>query len=406
MTVRDDNSVNSANNPTLDNRIDETDFGLYKAMVLKIYYTDDAQNNTKSDKNPQIIYDLIVIGGNRDGQVFSNAQDLKHYGGISNYSERTWKAVTTLTRTDIADFTFNLETLDLLNGDVVYFQFLNGDMQYPIILGGAKHASNKKAEGAVADGPRKIDQFNGIKREITKDGEFKWTKANGFYSPVPLPDPELNVPLLQDQFVPTLGFEKAVEVSLGNKFDYKFKFNTTPAGTGLEIALDGIADTLKVTMLTGLNFTLDGLSDKASITTKAGAALTVDGLGQVLEQKTTAGTSMKIDGLADKIELKNAAGHSLAMDGAAGITMKLSSGSALEMKIAGDVSLKNAAGAKLEFAPTGFIKLGNNSAELFDLLDQAFTALSTQTAAGFNAPTSTVAIFTQLATMIKLIKGG
>jgi hypothetical protein len=51
------------------------------------------------------------------------------------------------------------------------------------------------------------------------------------------------------------------------------------------------------------------------------------------------------------------------------------------------------------------VALGGSAAEVLDLLDQAFTALSTQTAAGFGAVTSTVGDFAQLAAKIKTIKG-
>lgn len=400
---RPDNSLDSANNPVQGNMPEAKDFGLHKAIVLQAVYTDDQDNTTKSSSAPRVLYKVQVIGGPRDGQLFAHAEDMTQFGGVSNYSERIWKGTTTFTRSDIANLALTFEPLNKLNGDVVYIQFIGGDINFPIIVGGAKHSSNAVACATLTDGPRFKTRFNGITKEINKDGEYTWTKANGAYTPVPLPDIEGNAIVIQDQFAVLPGFQEAVKITLGNQFDYKMKMNVTP-GNGMEISIDGIADELKVTTLIGASFSINGISDKIEAKTFAGMAFSLDGLSDKMELKALTGASITVDGLSDEVALKTTAGAQLTVSGTSGVSIKDALGDALTLGT-GAVELKNATGAKISFDAAGFIKLGNNSGDVLAILGEAFTALSTQTAAGFGAPTSTVADFAQLLIKLKLISG-
>lgn len=69
----------------------------------------------------------------------------------------------------------------------------------------------------------------------------------------------------------------------------------------------------------------------------------------------------------------------------------------------GAISIKNSVGS-LVITPAGQLELKGAADGLVDLLVQAFQALSTQTAAGLGAPTSTVATFAQLAVKAQALK--
>jgi hypothetical protein len=73
------------------------------------------------------------------------------------------------------------------------------------------------------------------------------------------------------------------------------------------------------------------------------------------------------------------------------------------LKNAGDIEVKNATGS-LKITAAGQVELKGAADGLVDLFFQACQALSTQTAPGFGAPTSTVATFAQLMAKAQALK--
>jgi len=382
---RADNSYDSANNPVKGTNPVNVDFAMHKAIVLEAIYADDSRNSTKVTTAPRVLYRVIVVGGGRDGQVFSHCEDMTSYGGVSNYSERVWKGTTTLLRADIANLLTNIEPIDKLNGDEVYIQFIGGDINFPVIIGGAKHPSNAHKSATKADGPRVVSRFNGIKEEITKDGEYTWSKSLGKYTPVPLPDVEGNSTIVVDQFAVLPGFQDAIEFKVDNELKLALKVEAVPSKPFL-VDLDAKTDELSITSSLGTKVTLSGLS------------------GDSFEVASFAGASFKLDGLSDSFSIKTTAGAEFELSGISGALVKNTVGDELSLKN-GAVELKNLTGAHLSFNPAGLVKLGNNTGDVLQILGEAFTALASQTAVGFGAPTSTVATFAQLAVKLKLISG-
>lgn len=400
---RPDGSYNSIHNKNSSGAEFPRDFGTYKALITGISYADTDGNPTKNDPTAEVLYEVQIMGGHRDGQIFSNARVLNSFGGISNFEERTLKPVTTLSTKDFANPYFTFEVVKVLNGDQVYVQFVSGNLYSPLIIGCAKHPLGTNTGVTEAESSKYKIQFNGIYEEIDKDGQYLWKKANGKYVTVPVPNLLGKPEFLKEQFVPFPGQEEAVKITLGNQFDFLFKMNVTP-GTGISVGVDGIADSLTVTSGLGSSLLIDGLNDKLVYTTLVGAGLTVDGFSDAVEVKTAVGTALTLDGLSDQVDLKTAAGAQITVSGTSGITVKNALGDSLTLTN-GAVELKNLTGAMLAFDQTGFIKLGNASGDVLAILGEAFQALSTQTAAGFGAPTSTVADFVQLAIKLKLITG-
>lgn len=288
----------------------------------------------------------MVIGGPRDGQTFRNARDLYKYGSQDNYSENIRRALKTPTFVDPAS-TLSPTPAEQLNGDVVYFQFLNGDPAYPIILGSAKLAINEYPGATKADGPRTFTRYNGVNSSIDKDGVYTWSKDLGVFDPI-----------FQEWRV-TPGTEETLKVTVDAQAALKLAYNT-----GLSVELDSLADKFSLTMAVGTSFLVDGASDSLALTAKFGDTLSVSA--------------------ADGIQASTPSGTSLSMK-------------------SGEVTLKSLA-ATLTLGKDGKVALGNAAVELLAVIEEAFTALSTQTASGYGAPTSTVAKFAELTAKIGLLK--
>ena len=401
MAYRPDGSYNSSNNPTWGNRFLVRDYGLYKAMVREVYYSDE--NATRTKTKPLVTYNLVIIGGERDGEYFSNAVDMAFHGGLDNYSERLWKPSRTITQQDPGALTAT-ETQETLNGDVVYIQFLNGDLKYPVILGGARHTDDTHTSAIKEERSKLVSKFNGWSREITKDGELTWTKSNGAYQDTAVPDTRKPGRFLQEQFVALPGQENAIKITLNNEYNLKLAYDLGGGLEGISVELDGLKDSWTTKFATGFEHKIDAIADTFSVTSVAGTNLVLNGITDTIALATNIGASVTIDGILDTVTTTTAGGSSIEISGTSGITASEPVGASMSLST-GDVEISSVGGAKLNLTPAGKVTLGNSAVELLDLVDQAFTALSTQTAVGFGAPTSTVATFVQLATQIKLLKG-
>jgi hypothetical protein len=363
---RQDGSVRSSNNPVRQNRYLIKDYGLYKGVVRSVIYTDDDRNDSGAGQDPtETVYVVMVIGGDRDGQIFNNARLMRNLGGFDNYSEITLKSTEGISHQDITSIIAagdpSLNKIEKLGGDSVYIQFLNGDPHMPVIVGMSNH-QEAPADSTSTDGPVFVERYNGITTDIDKNGVFTWSKDNGAYVPF-LPNIDNPLAPFINQFAPLTGQTDAVVVTLNNTYE------------------------LSVAFLPGLTITADGLKDSVSIA-------------------TAVGTAFEISGPTDSLKLSTTGGASLALDTTSGLSVKTATGDALAIGN-GAVSLKNTAGANLSFDATGFIKLGNSSGDVLkDVLEALIQALTTEAPAGFGAPLLNVATYVQLLTKIQLITGG
>jgi hypothetical protein len=287
------------------------------------------------------------------------------------------------------------------NGDTVYIQFLNGDVTMPVIVGHAYHQA-AEPEAGKSDGPRYRWKFNGLLKEITKDGEITWSKDNGGYLPVA---PNTANPLYPfvSQFAALPGQEQAVKVTLGNEYNFKFEYML-----GLNVVIDGLADEFGFTTTTGASIKLSGAATDSFIaTTVLGTALKVEGgATDGITLGTKVGTTITVmGGTADAITLKAAFGDMLSISAKDGIQGSTPTGTKLSMKN-GAVEISSVGGAKLVLDKTGFVKLGNSSGDVLkDILGELLKSMSTATYSGFGAPGSNVADFIQLMTKLALITG-
>jgi hypothetical protein len=171
--IRQDGSVQSANTPVYNklakNRVDR-DYGIYRCMITRVYYTDDEQNLTFENK--QVTYDAVILGGPKEGQLINNAKAISCYGGEFNYAEKIYRPIETkeLREKKISEH----------KGDIVYIGFLQGNTSAPVIIGGGVQPFDKDSTGATkAEGFRVRTEYNGVFEEINKNGEWELRRKGG-----------------------------------------------------------------------------------------------------------------------------------------------------------------------------------------------------------------------------------
>ena len=267
MRTRWNGSIRSSNTPTYDQEgIARNDYMLYRCMVTKVLYVDDPANISKNATNPEVLYEVIILGGTEAGQTLSNCRLASWLGGNSNYSER----ILTASSKDPS----KVKLVDH-DGDIVYIEFIQGHDAYPIILGLAKGL--KDTSGAKkSDGPRFIDVYNGVTTKINNKGEWSRSMKSGKVSN---------------------GAFKAESSDL-----IKEEWTSTEQQV--------------TTFKSGLQITNDGKNDKVNITTAGGSSVIVDGKGKKATV-TTGSSKIEIDGNSSKITIK-AGSAEIIVDGNSG----------------------------------------------------------------------------------------
>lgn len=280
-------------------------------------------------------------------------------------------------------------------GDIVYVEADGGFKSHPVAWG------KLPAEGSEVQVPEEFQRIKPTNR--------------GFYTP--------EGHLIEfDDGDPITALGKGVRI-------------TTSDGSKIHITEDPLTDS-KITLerKEGAIVELDGIEDKITVKANFGDEFSVSA-ADGLQGSTPSGTSlsfkngainleassnkfdMELDGT---INIENASGNKVNITPTGEITAENVAGAKLAMTPT-EVTAENAAGSKMTLGPTevsminplgaGFkadgpqVAIGGPTAELVDLVVQAFTALSTQTAPGFGAPTSTVAQFAQLLAQAQTIKG-
>lgn len=257
MRQRWNGSIQSSNVPSYDREgVKRDDYGLYRCMVVDVLYVDDDKNISKNAKNPEVLYEVVILGGAASGQKLSYCRLASYLGGNLNVDERTLtKSSKDISKTKLSE----------LDGDVVFVQFTQGHDAYPQIIGMAKGISNKIG-AKKADGPRWLQEYNGVNRLIDNKGNLTVTLKGG---------------------------------TLTNGF---FKNGDTSVITDLLSVTD---EKFTRTFKSGLTVTEDGKNDQVIIKTKGGVTATVNGKNNNVSLKAGS-TEILIDGASGKISLKGA----------------------------------------------------------------------------------------------------
>jgi hypothetical protein len=270
MRQRWNGSIQSSNTPTINQEGNQRDdYGMYRCMVIDILYIDDPKNISKNARNPEVLYEVVILGGAATGQTLSYCRLASYLDGDTNYSERILKK----TSKDISKV-----KLSEHDGDIVYVIFNQGHDAYPTIIGLAR-GLNQKIGAKKADGPRFIESYNGFETLINNKGELNLTMLTG-------------------------------KTDDGTGF---FKASDAPLIIEKWASEESITRTYK----SGLVILEDGKSDKVVVTTKGGLTATIDGKGDKGEIKTAGGVTASFDGTSNKISLK-AGSAEVTIDGGSG----------------------------------------------------------------------------------------
>lgn len=289
---RSDGSIQSANTPVRGNlaaEAIEVDNGMYRCMVVEVYYTDDQGNLTFDNK--QVTYDCIILGGRQEGQIIPNCKLSNMFAGQYNYSERI------LRKAESAFAGTTGKRLAEQKGDIVYVQFVQKTSN-PVITGLGVHPLDKTTTGATkADGPIYKEEYNGIQRSINKNGEFCITRKGGTLSD-------------KGYFVPA---DRATEEEGGKAAELEYLSRIKMAGDTLVIedpksslTLDLVNEsfTAKIGKDKSTTFKIDGKNDKTSLTLASGTLIDVDGAGGVITIDADGGTNQIVISKSGEITIK------------------------------------------------------------------------------------------------------
>ena len=237
--------VLSSNTPTGANTGATRDNQLYRCIVVKRYFVDDPLNITQNAPNPQVLYDCAILGGFQEGQTISNCRLASWLGGQYNYAERILRP---------NQMPLNEIPLKDQDGDIVLVQYIQGENMAPMIVGMGTQPKDGDATGATIEkGPQWVEEYNGVKTEINKDGEYSLIAKGGEL------DMETNT------FMPAEGTQNSA-ITLD-----KDKKVTILAGEGTSIELNGQSDAINIKTNAGMNIVISG----SGISINAGATATI-----------------------------------------------------------------------------------------------------------------------------------
>ena len=236
--------VFSSNAPTPGNTGETRDNQLYRCIVTARYFVDDELNITQNAPNPQVLYDCAILGGFQEGQTISNCRLASWLGGQYNFAER----VLCPNRMPLNEIPLREQ-----DGDIVLVQYIQGQKMAPMIVGLGTQPKDGDATGAkIEDGPRWVEQYNGVLTTIDKEGQYSLIRKGGEL------DTETN------SFTPAETTESSIRLDKDSKI-------TILAGTGTTVALDGSADSVTISNNAGVNI----LITSSGITINGGSMATI-----------------------------------------------------------------------------------------------------------------------------------
>ena len=264
-----DTGVLSNNTPTPMNLGEGHNNMLYRGIVTKRYFVDDKLNVTQMASNPQVLYDVAILGGFAEGQIITNCRLASWLGGQFNYAERVLRPISK---------PLNEVPLREQDGDIVFFQYVQGQKLAPIIVATGTQPKDGDATGAkTEDGPRWVEQYNGVETTINKDGEYNLTVKGGML------DAETN------SFTPAEGTTLA---SFNIDKDKKVLLSTAE---GPSLLIDGMSDAITLQTTGGDSISMSG--GNIDIISSSGIEINMSSSGITIKGGTNATV------MADRIDL-------------------------------------------------------------------------------------------------------
>ena len=149
------------------------------AVILEVIYIDDPRSVSRS----MVEYNVKVDDGLKAG-FYNNVVALPNLGGIFNFSDKVYKgrekSFQNKNSLDIkCSSSLNTMTRFEHDGDQVVLGFLDGNVSAPIILGSWNNCNIYFPMARREDGTRFLEEFNGVRTEINKEGEWSLTYLGG-----------------------------------------------------------------------------------------------------------------------------------------------------------------------------------------------------------------------------------
>ncbi len=291
--IRKDSSIQSANlpNTSLQNEVNK-DFAIYRCLVIEVFFIDDKKNLTFD--NRQVTYDLLILGGKKEGQILNNARTSNHLGGQYNYHERIYrKAINPFSGPKAVK-------IPEQKGDIVYVSFINGDPSFPLIIGCGVSPLDKTTTGSdKAKGSIWKQEYNGVFQEINKNGEFELVRKGGVYNeagqyfvPADRSNEEENGNTTEEKFQARMKFAKDYMLWEDPKSVIKLdkaneKLSFTIGENKVLLEIDGKGDKFTLKLKSGTLIEADGSSGLVSIKADSGNLITIDKSGEITIKATS-----------------------------------------------------------------------------------------------------------------------
>lgn len=152
------------------NKINNEQYGVVRAKIVEYLPIDDNRNSTKKSQYPQPEYTCLICDGESQGQLIYHVVDSTQSGGSSNYTETIRTADNDFQATAISGKDYRNSS-----GDFVLIQFIQGQINTPIIIGGYKHPQ-APSQATAENGVFKLDVHSNVMQKIGSDG-FEVTNA-------------------------------------------------------------------------------------------------------------------------------------------------------------------------------------------------------------------------------------
>lgn len=366
----------------------------------------------KSGMKDSTRYMVKVTLENGSVAYLQNVQEMTPFGGISDYLRRRSRATQDDSDSKTAKMFIQSEA-DATVGERVYVGFVNGNINYPIIVGYKQHPNQTTEFGNAADvQPQAILQYLGIRVEVDAEGQIRFIHKGapqvnfspkgglgGLSVPVasgaaiggdnndaidPAPDTEVTLWEMLKEGIFRLrdANGQMFEMDRSNSkitISNQALKSTESASGGLGSALSGLSSAAGVS---GESIVWD--DDAESITIAARSLLTykTDGDSEYSikgdETHDNIGDVSWTIGGDRSLDLAGSDESSIGGDQTVSIVGKQEIEAVQGVKItatAGLIELEGSGGAKVKIG-NGQIGLGGASAELLDLIDQTLKLLA------------------------------
>jgi len=174
--------------------------GKVKCRVEEVLFVDDERNLTRNSANPQVEYNLTILGGPEAGRKIFNVKSSTPLGQGSPFNSGE-TILTPNLEGDQSKEGDHGKSADETTGSVVMVDYMHGHEGSAVITGCMKHPLSGFA-ATKEDGYRSVFEYAGFIMGVDKDGAFSMVYGGG-------PKDKDGKPANEDAAGTTMGISKA-----------------------------------------------------------------------------------------------------------------------------------------------------------------------------------------------------